>query len=290
MFESFSQIRIDTGEVEINLRKGGSGPPLLLLHGYPQNHIMWHGLAPVLAQNFTVICADLRGYGDSDKPLGAPDHANYSKRVMAADMVRVMEHLGYTRFRVAGHDRGGRVAHRLCLDWPYRVERAAVLDIIPTHKLFTTTNQLVSTGYYHWFFLIQPDGLPEHMIGLDPDYFLKETLARWSALKENFAPEALQAYLRSFRDPACIHATCEDYRAAATIDLEHDEADMAKKIDCPLLVLWGLRGLMHKSYDVPATWRERASDVTAKGIDCGHFLPEERPLETLDALANFFAE
>ncbi len=290
MFESFTQERIDTGEVEINLRRGGNGPPLLLLHGYPQTHVMWHGVAPLLAQNFTVICADLRGYGESGKPAGEADHSTYSKRAMAADMVRVMEHLGYTSFRVAGHDRGGRVTHRLCLDWPYHVERAAVLDIVPTHKVFATTNQVLSTGYYHWFFLIQPNGLPEHMIGQDPDFYLKEKLARWSALKENFAPEAVEAYLRAFRDPACIHATCEDYRAAASIDLAHDEADMHKKVGCPLLVLWGLRGLMHENYDVPATWRERASDVTAKGIDCGHFIPEERPLETLDALSNFFAE
>lgn len=274
---------------EINLRIAGSGPPLLLLHGYPQTHIMWHKLAPRLAERFTVVAADLRGYGDSGKPASDPQHRVYSKRATAADMVAVMQQLGFPRFRLAGHDRGGRVSHRLVLDHPQAVEQVAVLDIIPTLTLFETFNQAVATAYYHWFFLAQPVGHPERMIGADPDYYLESKLRAWSAGDDVYPPEAMAEYQRCFRDPATIHATCEDYRAGASIDLADDRADADRRIECPLLVLWGGKGIMHRHYDVLATWRDKALDVRGAAMPCGHFLPEEAPEETYQALSAFFA-
>ncbi|MBP7065541.1 MAG: alpha/beta hydrolase [Ferrovibrio sp.] len=274
---------------EINLRIAGSGPPLLLLHGYPQTHIMWHKLAPRLAERFTVVAADLRGYGDSGKPASDPQHRVYSKRATAADMVAVMQQLGFPRFRLAGHDRGGRVSHRMVLDHPQAVEQVAVLDIIPTLTLFETFNQAVATAYYHWFFLAQPVGHPERMIGADPDYYLESKLRAWSAGDDVYPPEAMAEYQRCFRDPATIHATCEDYRAGASIDLADDRADADKRIECPLLVLWGGKGIMHRHYDVLATWRDKARDVRGAAMPCGHFLPEEAPEETYQALSAFFA-
>ncbi|MEQ8232950.1 MAG: alpha/beta hydrolase [Gammaproteobacteria bacterium] len=284
----FTRARIETSGAAINLVHGGSGPPLLLLHGYPQTHAMWHRVAPRLAAHFHVVCPDLRGYGDSDKPTSTPDHAPYAKRAMAADMVEVMQALGHERFAVAGHDRGARVTHRLALDHPARVTRACVMDIAPTHHMFRTTDQTFATGYYHWFFLIQPDGLPEHMIGAEPAWYLREKLRRWAAPGARFDPRAIAEYVRCFEDPATIHASCEDYRAAASIDLAHDEADMARRIDCPLLVLWGARGFVARSYDVLATWRERAAEVHGQALDCGHFLPEEAPDAVCVALLGFF--
>ena len=289
MFEGFETHDIDTGETTIHLVKGGEGPPLLLLHGYPQTHVMWHKVAPPLTDTFTVIVPDLRGYGDSGKPATTPDHFSYSKRATAGDMAELMSHFGYDRFMVAGHDRGGRVTHRLILDHPDRVTRAAVLDIVPTYKLFATTDKDIATGYYHWFFLIQPDGLPEHLIGLDPEFYLRKKLARWSGSIDGFSDEAMAEYLRCFSKPETIHASCEDYRAGASIDLEHDEADMDKKIECPLLVLWGELGKMHQHYDVLATWDERATDIRGQALPCGHFLPEESPAETLAEFRRFFA-
>ncbi len=290
MFEGFETRDADTAGARIHLRVGGSGPPLLLLHGYPQTHLMWHRVAPALAQRFTVVCPDLRGYGDSGKPASDPEHRVYSKRASAQDMVEVMAALGHQRFGLAGHDRGGRVAHRLALDHPERALKLAVLDIVPTRTIFRATDQAIATGYYHWFFLIQPGGLPEHMIGADPVFFLHWLLGRWGTGLAAFAPEALAEYERCFKDPAVIHATCEDYRAAATIDLEHDEADLDQKIACPVLALWGRRGLMERHFDVLATWRERAAGlVSGRALDCGHFLPEERPQETAQALLDFFA-
>jgi haloacetate dehalogenase len=249
-------------------------------------------VAPDLARRFTVVCADLRGYGDSGKPSSDPRHEAYSKRATARDMVEVMEALGHARFMVAGHDRGGRVTHRMCLDHPDRVAKAAVLDIVPTLTLFRNTDQAFATGYYHWFFLIQPEPLPERMIGADPAFYLAKKLGAWSANRDpsHFAPEAWAEYERCFGDPAVIHASCEDYRAAATIDLEHDEADLERKIACPLLVLWGERGLMHERFDVLAAWREKAAGpVTGRPLPCGHYLAEERPAETLAELSAFFA-
>jgi haloacetate dehalogenase len=283
----FTTQRLRTQGAEIHCVHGGKGPPLLLLHGYPQTHMIWHAVAPVLAQQFHVICPDLRGYGDSSKPPGAPNHANYSKRVMAQDMVDLMRQLGYERFAVAGHDRGARVAHRLALDHPARISAACVMDIAPTLHMFDHTDQAFATGYYHWFFLIQPDGLPEHLIGLDPDYYLTEKLKRWAAPGAAFSPRAVAEYSRCFSDPATIHASCEDYRAAASIDLEHDRADRHRRIGCPLLVLWGSRGFVHRSYDLLAVWRDYADDVQGFALDCGHFLPEEAPAAVIDALRDF---
>jgi haloacetate dehalogenase len=288
MFDGFESRDIRTRETTIHAAIGGDGPPLLLLHGYPQTHVIWHKIAPRLAERFTVVATDLRGYGDSGKPRSDPEHFVYSKRATAADQVEVMASLGFDRFAVAGHDRGGRVAHRMALDHPDAVSRLAVLDIVPTHEIFATVNKAVATGYYHWFFLIQGGGLPETMIGHDPDWYLCAKLRQWGGDPSAFTPEALAEYSRCFRDPACIHASCEDYRAAASIDLVHDEADMATKIACPLLALWGEKGLMHRHYDVLATWRKRASDVRGRLLPCGHFLPEERPEETLAELLGFF--
>ena len=292
MFDGFATHRVRTSGAEIFLRSGGAGPPLLLLHGYPQTHAIWHRVAPALAGQFTVVCADLRGYGDSGKPEAGPDHAGYSKRAMAQDMVEAMAALGHDRFAVAGHDRGGRVTHRLCLDHPDRVRRAAVLDIVPTLTLFRATDQAFAYGYYHWFFLSQPAPLPERLIGADPMFYLHAKLGQWSAAKNTswLAPAALAEYERCFSNPATIRASCDDYRAAATIDLVHDEADFAHRIACPLLVLWGERALMHRSFDVLATWREKASGSVEGGpLPCGHYLPEEQPEATTAALARFFA-
>ncbi len=288
LFEGFETRRVAGEGAEINLRIGGSGPPLLLLHGYPQTHVMWHKVAPRLAEDFTVVVADLRGYGDSGKPASDPAHRVYSKRATAADMVAVMRQLGYGRFRLAGHDRGGRVAHRLVLDHPQAVERVAVLDIIPTLTLFETFTQPVATAYYHWFFLAQPVGHPERMIGADPAYYLESKLRAWSAGEDVYPPEAMAEYVRCFSDPATIHASCEDYRAGASIDLADDRADADKRIACPLLVLWGGKGIMHRHYDVLATWRDKADDVRGAALPCGHFLPEEAPQETWRALREFF--
>jgi len=286
-FPGFSRQRIATGETEINLVLGGKGPPLLLLHGYPQTHVMWHKVAPALAAQFTVVAPDLRGYGDSGKPASDAAHNVYSKRSTARDMVAVMERLGFKSFFLAGHDRGGRVAHRLTLDHPGRVERLAVLDIIPTRTVFQRVDKALATSTYHWFFLIQPE-LPEVLIGANPDFYLEWTLKKWSRNFSAFAPEAVAEYKRCFRDPATIHATCEDYRAGASTDLEHDEVDVAAKIECPLLAIWG-EGPATRWSGIADIWRERATNVTGHPLDCGHFLAEEKPEETLEALREFFA-
>jgi haloacetate dehalogenase len=288
MFDGFERHKVQTSGAEINLVRGGEGPPLLLLHGYPQCHVMWHRIAPALAEEFTVIAADLRGYGDSSKPESDPEHLAYSKRATAQDQVEMMEFLGFDEFHVAGHDRGGRVVHRMALDHPGRVGKLAVLDIAPTYTVFRETDKAMATAYYHWFFLIQPFDFPERLIGNDPEYFLRRTMGRWGRDENAFRPEAMAEYIRCFSDPATIHASCEDYRAAASIDLVHDEADMATKLTCPTLVLWGERGFVGKQYDVLETWRERAADISGQAIDCGHFLAEEAPDETREALADFF--
>lgn len=288
MFAGFETKDIQTTGTSIRARVGGSGPPLLLLHGFPQTHVIWHKIAPALAERFTVVAADLRGYGDSGKPPSNVTHMPHSKRAMAQDQVEVMRELGFRRFCVAGHDRGGRVAHRMALDHPERVDRLAVLDIVPTHKIFSTVTKDLAIGYYHWFFLIQDNDLPETLIGHDPVYYLMSKLNHWGADPDAFTDEALEAYVRAFCNPEAIHAACEDYRAGASIDLEHDEADLATKIACPLLALWGEKGLMDRLYDILETWRERASDVRGRGLNCGHFLPEEAPEETLAELLAFF--
>lgn len=289
LFPGFSQRRIATSGSEIQLVVGGSGPPLLLLHGYPQSHAMWHKIAPRLAEHFTVVCSDLRGYGDSGKPASEVDHNPYSKRAMAQDQVEVMQALGFERFALAGHDRGGRVAHRMARDHPERIERLAVLDISPTAIMYGRTDKDFATAYYHWFFLIQPYDLPERLIGADPVYYLRKKVGGWgSAGLSIFDPRALAGYERCFRDPATIHATCEDYRAAATIDLEHDAADEGRKIDCPLLVLWGEKGVVHRFFDPIADWKSVASDVRGKVLPSGHYLAEEAPDETFRELLGFF--
>ena len=287
MFEGFESRRIATGATEIHCVFGGAGPPLLLLHGYPQTHVTWHKLAPSLAGRFTVVACDLRGYGASGKPDGGPDHAGYAKRAMARDQAEVMTALGHETFSVVGHDRGGRVAHRLTLDFPDRVARLAILDIAPTLAMYERTDKAFASAYYHWFFLIQPFDLPERLIGADPDYYLDRKIGAWSGGGGLFDPAALEAYKAAFRDPATIHATCEDYRAAAGIDLEHDRADLERRIECPVLALWGARGMVGRDYDVVGLWLERALDVRGQAIDCGHFLAEEAPGETLEALLDF---
>jgi haloacetate dehalogenase len=289
MFEGFTTARLDTGGAKIHLRQGGSGPPLLLLHGYPETHVMWHKIATRLARRFTVVCPDLRGYGDSSKPPAGADHGAYAKRAMAADMAEVMAKLGFERFQVVGHDRGARVVHRLCLDHEKRIDRAAVLDIIPTETVYARTDKRLATLYFHWFFLIQPEDLPERLIGGNPDYYLERLLKGWGRSESAFADAAMAEYRRCFRDPATIHATCEDYRAGASIDLEHDAADAGKKIACPLLVLWGEKGVVGRLYDPLAIWREKAVEVSGRALPCGHFLPEEAPEETLAALDAFLA-
>jgi haloacetate dehalogenase len=288
MFENFAKKLIDTSGATINLMKGGQGYPLLLLHGYPQTHVMWHKIAPNLAKNFTVVIPDLRGYGDSSKPEGGTNHINYSKRAMAQDQVEVMFKLGYEEFCVIGHDRGGRVAHRMALDYPNRVKKLAVLDIVPTYKMYATTNKEFATVYYHWFFLIQPYDFPETLIGSNPEYWVRKALETWSRNNMSaFSPAVVAEYIRCFSNPKTIYATCEDYRAAATIDLVHDEADINQKVTSPLLALWGGKGFVGRNYNVLEIWRERAVNVGGKALPCAHFPAEEVPEETYQALIEF---
>lgn len=288
---SFVTERIPCGYVGLCIRHNANKgkPPLLLVHGFPQNHMMWHKLAPRLKDHYHLIMPDLRGYGRSDKPQGSPDHSTYSKRAMAEDLVELMDGLGYQRFGVVGHDRGARVVHRLCLDHPNRVSRACVMDILPTRVMYRLADREMASAYYHWFFLIQPPPLPERLLEHEAEYFLNACLRRWSAdYDAAFDPVAVRDYIQCFNRPDTIHATCEDYRAAATIDLEHDEADADLRISCPLLVLWGSRGFVHSHYDVLAVWRDAANEVAGEPLDCGHFLPEERPEETAEHLLRFF--
>jgi haloacetate dehalogenase len=291
VFEGFERERVETPDAEIELVRGGDGPAVLLLHGYPQTHAMWRLVAPRLAEWFTVVATDLRGYGDSSKPFGDEDHVTYSKRTMGADQAAVMASFGFDSFSVVGHDRGARVGHRMALDYPDSVTKLAVLDIVPTHYVFATVGKDLATAYYHWFFFSQPYDLPETLIGGNPGYYLRKKLGGWGTSLETFAPEALAEYERCF-DAATIHASCEDYRASASIDLVHDEADLkrGRKVQCPLLTLWGGRGVMERIYDVEAVWREYASDTRGKPLDAGHFLAEERPEETAQELTIFLKE
>ena len=274
--------------INIAVSTKGDGPPLLLLHGYPQTGYIWHKIAPPLTKDFTVVVADLRGYGDSDKPPTSADHAVYSKRAMAADMIAVMAALGHQQFFVAGHDRGGRVAHRLARDYPQAVERLAVLDIAPTAMMYDTTDMQFATNYYHWFFLIQPAPFPETLIGHDPKFFLESKMRHWGKDRRAITEDAFEDYLRCFSNPDTIHASCEDYRASASIDLEHDAADAGQMLDIPLLVLWGATAMAGNKYDMLAAWREVAVDVSGFSVPGGHYLPEESPDETYQALLDFF--
>ena len=284
-FPGFERRRIETSGANINLVTGGSGPPVLLLHGYPQTHLMWRKLGPRLAAEFTVVAPDLRGYGDSSKPPAGPENANYAKRALAHDQVETMAAFGFERFCVVGHDRGARVAHRLARDHPERVRRLALLDIVPTLYRFETIDQKAATASYHWFFLIQPGGLPERLIGAEPEFFLRSML-RDPAV---FEPEIFAEYLRCFKNPETIRATCDEYRAGATIDLAHDRVDHGHRLAMPLLVLWGQRSSQGSGYDVLAVWRNHAENVSGRAIDGGHFLAEEAPDATYRALHSFLS-
>jgi haloacetate dehalogenase len=287
-FPGFDAFRIDAGGATINGVMGGRGPPLLLLHGYPQTHAEWHRIAPNLAKRFTVVATDLRGYGDSSKPADGDNHEGHSKRSMARDQIAVMKHLGFAQFAVVGHDRGGRVAQRMALDHPEAVTRLAVLDIVPTYRLYSAVTKEFASVYYHWFFLIQPAPVPETLIGNSAEFYLRHGTFR--GLVPGVIPEELYAeYLRCYRDPATLHAMCEDYRAGASIDLTHDKADLGIKIKCPLLAIWGSKGAMDPLYDVLETWRERASDVRGRSLPGGHWLPEQLPDELSAELLPFFS-
>ena len=273
--------------VTIRFAVAGSGPALLLLHGHPQTHVTWRKVAPRLAEQHTVVTPDLRGYGDSGKPDGGERHINYSKRAMAADLVELMEALGLSGFAVVGHDRGGRVAHRMALDYPDHVARLALFDIAPTATMYARTDKEFATRYFWWFFLIQPFPLPERLIDADPEYFIRTHIDGQNKVSNATEPAAFDEYLRCYLDPRTRHAICEDYRAAAGIDLEHDADDMNTLLAMPVLALWGGRGTVGALYDVLATWREKARDVRGRALDCGHTLQEECPEEVLAELHQF---
>jgi haloacetate dehalogenase len=281
-FPGFTSQRIETAGATIHTVWGGQGPPLLLLHGSPETHVMWHKVAPRLARSFTVVMTDLRGYGDSSKPLDGENHANYSKRAMALDQIAVMRALGFERFAVAGHDRGARVAWRLAVEHPAVVTRAAVLDIVPLP--YSLMTKAFATEYYHWFFLIQPAPLPETLIGGSAEFYLRGRCTE----RDGVTPEACAEYLRCYTNPAAIHGNCEDYRAGATIDLDHAAEDAGRKVTCPLLVLWGAHGTVGRLYDVLEVWRQHASDVRGRPLPGRHFLAEELPDETFAELDTFF--
>jgi haloacetate dehalogenase len=283
VFEGFGSRRIAVDGTTVNAVVGGDGPPLLLLHGYPQTHAMWHRVAPVLARRFTVVCADLRGYGDSGVPRSDPEHSAYSKRTMANDQLQLMRELGFPRFGLVGHDRGARVARRLALDHPQSVTRLAVLDIVPTATIYARLDRVRAATVWRYFFLTQPFGLPERLIGASRGYYLDWTFREWAGDDDVLDPVARAEYERCF-DEATIHASCEDYRAGASIDLVHDREDAV--IRCPVFVLWSAAGL-GAAYDVLAIWREQAADVRGHALDCGHFLAEERPDEVASELASF---
>jgi haloacetate dehalogenase len=276
----FDQHRINVNNVQINCVKAGNGPPLLLLHGHPQNLIVWRKVAQAFVDaGFSVIAADLRGYGDSSKPDGGPNHVNYSKRAMATDQVELMRHFGHQQFCVLGHDRGGRVAHRLALDYPDAVSSVVVIDIAPTTTMYAKTDMEFATRYFWWFFLIQDAPLPETLIGHDPEFFLRKHINTQLANPDagQVSEAVFNDYLRCYQQPGMIHAVCEDYRAAATIDLQHDKADSDARIQAPLLALWGEYGTVGKLYDVLQTWQDKAQQVSGRSLPCAHSLMEEQP-------------
>lgn len=289
LFPGFKQQRITTSGAVINLVAGGSGPPLLLAHGFPQCLVMWHKVAPALARDFSVIVPDLRGYGDSSKPPTDEDHAPYSKRAVAQDLIEVMQQLGHERFNVCAHDRGARVAHRMALDHPDRILRLMLIDILPTLKLVREADAEFAMTYWHWFFLSQPAPLPETLLGCKPDFFM--TLLQRYVAPDTFTPEAIAYYRRTIADEATLHAACEDYRAAASIDLRHDEADLDQKIQCPLRIVWGSRNPVYRKHDVLKVWQERAQQkVSGRPMQSGHFVPEELPGEMISEIRTFFGD
>jgi haloacetate dehalogenase len=289
-FDGFEEFDVETSGTTIHGRRGGSGPPLLLLHGIPETHLMWHRVAPLLADAFTVVATDLRGFGDSGTPPSTPDHAPYAMRELARDQAEVMAALGYDRFAVAGHDRGARCAYRLAIDHPEAVSRLAVLDIVPTGEAFRRADAAFSLGFWVWSFLAAPFPVPERLIEAAPALLVDHMLESWAERPGAFPPEIRDAYVRSLSDPARIHAICEEYRAAATLDVAHDDADRGRRpIACPVLVLWSATGAVAAWYDPLAIWREWADDVRGEAMACGHFLPEEAPAATARLLRGFFS-
>jgi len=291
MFEGFAVHALETDRGGIHARVGGTGPPLLLLHGYPETHVMWHSAAPLLAERFTVVATDLSGYGHSFRPAPAADHAAHSKRALALDQIQAMASLGHERFAVAGHDRGGRVAYRMALDHPDRVSALAVLDIVPTAEVWARADDRLLLGYWHWGFLAQPAPLPERLIAGDPDAYLEYHLRTIGLGREagRYPEDVLAAYRAQLDDASAVQAICEDYRAGATIDRQLDDADRGRLIDCPVLVLWGTRGALGLFYgDVLAVWQSWARDVRGRGVEASHFLVEDRPEEVAGELIDFF--
>lgn len=292
LFPGFATHQVTTEPgVHIHLRTGGQGEPLLMLHGHPQTHAIWHKVAPTLAQQYTLVLADLRGYGDSAKPPGDADHGNYSRRTMARDMVRAMQALGHARFSILAHDRGARVAHRLMVDHPGSVRRAVLLDIAPTLAMYEQTTEAFARAYWHWFFLIQPAPMPERLISADPAAYLRDVMAHREAGMAPFDPRALAEYTRALSHPGAAHSLCEDYRAAATIDLVHDRADREAgvRVSAPLQVLWGAQGVVQRCFKPLDEWQRVAADVTGRALPCGHYIPEEAPQALLEAVLPFLA-
>jgi haloacetate dehalogenase len=293
MFEGFTRTEIATSGARIVTVHGGKGPPVLLMHGNPFTHLNWHKLAPRLAREFTVVATDLRGYGDSEKPPGGDDHSGYSFRAMAQDQIEVMAALGFSRFYAAGHDRGARVLHRMCLDHPDAVARAAILDIIPQHHLLNHVTREFGAFSWHWFFMIQPYDFPERLMSADPEYFIRRKLAKTKQGLSFFDEAALAEYIRCFKNPATVHAMCEDYRATFGVDLDLDtkDFDAGRKVACPVLLLWGATGGVGRHHDAMAVWPRYAADIRAgKALSCGHYLADEAPDETYRELRNFFAD
>jgi len=289
LFPNFESELIEVNDVKIMARKGGSGRPLLLLHGHPQTHAIWHRVAQQLAMSHTVVMTDLRGYGDSSKPQGSHDHLNYSKRVMALDQIEVMRHFGFAEFDVLAHDRGARVAHRLALDHPKAVKRLVLLDIAPTLAMYEKTSNQFARSYWHWFFLIQPAPLPERLIQADPGAYVRDVLGRRSAGLAPFDPRALAEYVRCLELPGTPHGLCEDYRASASIDLVHDQLDIDKKnfLQQALLVLWGEHGVVNQCFEPLKEWSKLAVNVKGHALPCGHYIPEEAPELLLNQVQSF---
>jgi haloacetate dehalogenase len=288
VFEGFTEFDVATSGATIHGRRGGEGPAVLLLHGIPETHLMWHRVAPRLAERYTVIATDLRGYGDSGKPPSAPDHAPYSMRAIAADQVEVMRMMGHDRFGVVGHDRGARCAYRLALDAPEAVTHLTVMDVVPTGEAYRRAEMKFSLGYWVWAFLAAPQPVPEQFIAAAPAVLVDFMLDSWPKVKDAFPDEVRAEYVDKFRNPDTVHAICEEYRAAATLDHQHDEADRGKrKINCPVQVLWSQGGSVEKLYDPLDVWRSWADDVRGVPVPVGHFIPEEAPEETVRELLEF---